>query len=346
MNAHVDGSADLAPARALTIIAAIYGVSLVLTAALARAAGAPFALWFRDTPLLLAALLGFVLLLGVIWDGSLVSIGLVSEKFRGWRTPGASGLSVESLRARRFFTCGASPILMLLATGFVILGTSNLTLLNLQLLGSVTQWRDPFFWQLEGALLEKIIQSPIATTAWDGLYHSAWGIELLAAFALIVVGRGPRIVLHYCVTMILLFYVGRLLGILNPVMGPAFYRPDLFAWLDGSVTSEAMRRVTEVLAASPEKAVDSGGILLGGVSARPSLHVAMVAVTAYWLAVARRWTVAITLPWVALVWTSTVVLGWHYILDGAGGIILGAVCVLLARWLLEITGASLGNVRR
>jgi membrane-associated phospholipid phosphatase len=71
----------------------------------------------------------------------------------------------------------------------------------------------------------------------------------------------------------------------------------------------------------------------------PSLHVAMVALTAYWLATAKRWTMFITVPWVLLVWTSTVILGWHYILDGVGGIILGAACawathqILRVRWL-------------
>lgn len=341
MTVRADGETDLTPARALAIIASTYGVLLVLTAVLARAAGAPFALWFRDTPILLAALLGFLLLLGVVWDGSLISVGLAVEKYRAARGAGVGGISVESLRGRRFFTCGAGPVLMLLATGFVILGTSNLTLLNLQLLGDVTQWRDPLFWQLEGPLLTKITTTPVATTAWDGLYHSAWGIELTAAFALIVIGRSPRIVLHYCVTMILLFYVGRLLGVVNPVMGPAFYRPELFGWLDGSVTSDAMRRVSEVLAASPADAVHAGGILLGGVSAMPSLHVAMVAVTAYWLAVAWRRTIVVTVPWVALVWTSTVVLGWHYILDGAGGIALGALSIALTRLLLEKARAAL-----
>lgn len=48
--------------------------------------------------------------------------------------------------------------------------------------------------------------------ARDRLYHSAWGIQTLAAFALVVIGRGPRIVLGYCVPFIVLFYRGRLLG--------------------------------------------------------------------------------------------------------------------------------------
>ncbi len=107
----------------------------------------------------------------------------------------------------------------------------------------------------------------------------------LPAFALIVIGRGSRIVLHYCVTMIVLFYVGRLLAVLTPVMGPAFHQPDVFAYLAG-------------------------------------------------------WTLWITVPWVALVWVSTVVLGWHYIADGAGGIALAAICVWLSMLLLRSCGVE------
>jgi membrane-associated phospholipid phosphatase len=90
-----------------------------------------------------------------------------------------------------------------------------------------------------------------------------------------------------------------------------------------------MREVAAIMAQSPEQAIHRGAVLLGGVSAMPSLHVAMVAVTAFWLAMAKRWTLYITGPWVLLVWTSTVVLGWHYVLDGAGGILLAVLCAVL-----------------
>jgi membrane-associated phospholipid phosphatase len=99
-----------------------------------------------------------------------------------------------------------------------------------------------------------------------------------------------------------------------------------------------MQLVAGIFAQSPENAVKQGGVLLGGVSAMPSLHVGMVSLTAYWLAIARRWTCYITVPWVVLVWSSTVLLGWHYILDGASGIVLAACCVGLTRWYFRPSG--------
>jgi membrane-associated phospholipid phosphatase len=157
----------------------------------------------------------------------------------------------------------------------------------------------------------------------------------------VVIGRGPRIALHYCVSMIVLFYVGRFLGVLNPVMGPAFYRPELFGYLDGSFTGKVMQSMSWLLHITPQEAQNKGGILLGGVSAMPSLHIGMVTLTAYWLAVTKRKTLFVTVPWVLLVWTSTVVLGWHYILDGVGGVALGVICVWLTLWVLDRAGVPL-----
>jgi hypothetical protein len=317
------------PLQGILVILAIYVLVTVVTAIAAGLAGSPFTLWFKDTEVVLAAAAVLLVVLGIVWDGLWISAGLISEKLGPWSLPGLGGpLTVERVRRIRFFTCGLSPSVMIVLTTFVLLGTSNITLLSLTLIGKVTAWRDPFFWALEQPLFDGLSRLPVDAVAWDRLYHSAWGIELVAAFALVIVARGPRIVVHYCVSLILLFYVGRWLGLFNPVMGPAFYRPEAFGYLDGSVSATAMREVAATFALPPDQAIHKGGVLLGGVSAMPSLHVAMVAVTAYWMAMARRWTLWLTGPWVLLVWTSTVVLGWHYVLDGAGGILLAGACAV------------------
>jgi membrane-associated phospholipid phosphatase len=326
--------------RSILIILTVYAATTLLTAGAAVMAESPFALWFRDTPVILLAVLLYIVILAVVWDGMLISVGLISETWQRWKPSGQGAtITVESTRGARFFTCGVSPLIMIVATSFAILGTSNITLISLKLLGTITEWRDPFFWKIEGPIFEWLSRSSIHAGPWDKLYHGAWFIELFAAFVLVLLGRSPRIILHFCLSLILLFYVGRFLGLVNPVMGPAFFRPELFGYLSGSITEIAMHRVAEIQILSPERAIEAGGVLLGGVSAMPSLHVAMVALTAYWLATAKRWTLFITVPWVLLVWTSTVILGWHYILDGVGGIILGAACawathqILRVRWL-------------
>lgn len=305
----------------------LYMIVTLLTATMAIFFEAPFVLIFKHTGAMLLAILLYMGVLGIIWDGSLIITGLVFEALRRW-TPYGKGvsISVESTRRIRFFTCGPWPLIMVLSTALIIYGTGNITLICLKLIGSTTEWRDPFFWGIEGPVIQSIVNLPINTTAWDMLYHSAWGIELLAAFILVLIGRDTSIIYKYCISMIFLFYIGRFLGVLNPVMGPAFFQPEVFGYLSGSVTDTAMQSVADIMAIAPDEAKNESGLLLGGVSAMPSLHLGMVTLTTIWLAIASRWTLFITIPWVLLVWTSTVVLGWHYILDGAGGIALGGIC--------------------
>ncbi len=297
---------------------------------------APYVFLLKDTGWILLSVLLYLGLLGIVWDGVLILTGLIFETFRRWGGYGEGILiTVNSTRKIRFFTRGLSPLILILVTSFVILGTGNITLISLKLIGSTTEWRDPFFWAIEGPIIERIASFPINTSAWDKLYHSAWGIELFAVFVLVVIGKNSKVVLSYCVSMILLFYSGRFLGVLNPVMGPGFFKPELFTYLNGSVTDIAMQKVAEVMASGPELSKDRSGMLLGGVSAMPSLHLGMVTLTSFWLAIEKRSTLFATVPWVLLVWMSTVVLGWHYILDGAGGIVLGVVCVWITQRALQ-----------
>ncbi|MDR3409609.1 MAG: phosphatase PAP2 family protein [Formivibrio sp.] len=322
-------------AKPVGVILGAYVISMILIFILAVWTASPFSWWFRDTQYVLLAVLSYIVVLGIVWDGSLVSIGLICEAWSHGKSKLKGDITVESMRKIRFFTCGFAPVLMIVLTSWVILGTSNITLISLNLVGHVTHWRDPYLWRLEGPIIEWITKRPINVTAWDSLYHSAWLIEMFAAFVLIVIGRGSRIILYFCLSIILLFYFGRFAGLVNPIMGPAFFHPELFKYLDGSISDKAMHLVSSIMASPAENAIEDGGVLLGGVSAMPSLHVAMVAVTSYWLAVSRRWTLFVTVPWVLLVWTSTVVLGWHYILDGAGGIAFGAGCIWLTNLLLR-----------
>ena len=169
---------------------------------------------------------------------------------------------------------------------------------------------------------------------WDILYNSAWAIEIFAMFLLVLLSRNHLIVLNFCCSFILLFYIGRLLGLLNPVKGPAFYQRELFSYLEGTFSLKVMLEIIPIMGADPLSL--KSGILVGGVSAMPSLHIGMVSVTSYWLSANVKLLRFITPFWVILVWISTVLLGWHYILDGLGGILLALICILLTKAIIQI----------
>jgi len=306
----------------LALILATGGVSLVSTALVARVVGSRYSFWLDKTSLLLAFALGHILLWGLLWDGATFTTSRLLPGRRGlWRRMG-------------FFSLGFWPFLLMAPAVYFVVQTANITLISLTLLDSVTQWRDSFFWALEGGLITWVTEHAFLVLAWETLYHSAWTIELGAVFLLFVIGRKPGLLASFFVSFILIFYLGRLIGLVTPVMGPGFFRPELFEYLNGSPSGMAMESIARLMAMDPAD-VTLNAALLGGVSAMPSLHIAMVGLTAYWLGVGNRKTTFFTVPWVLTVWASTVMLGWHYALDGAGGLLLAAGAIAMTSWMVR-----------
>lgn len=312
----------------LALILATGGVSLVSTALVARVVGSRFSFWLDKTGFLLVFALGHILLWGLLWDGATLLTSRILPGRRGlWRRMG-------------FFSLGPWPLLLMAPAVYFVIQTANITLISLTLLQSMTAWRDPLFWALEGGLLNWVTGHAFLVLAWETLYHSAWTIELGAVFLLFVIGREPGLLARFLVSFILIFYLGRLIGLLTPVMGPAFYRPELFPYLDGTPSGMAMAYIARLIAMDPAN-VTLNAALLGGVSAMPSLHIAMVGLTSYWLGVGNRKTMFFTVPWVLTVWAATVMLGWHYALDGAGGLLLAAGAIAVTSWVVGLWMAAL-----
>ena len=244
-----------------------------------------------------------------------------------------------------FFNIGVIPVFFILFTSYLILETSNITIISLKLSGSLIPWKDQSLWDIEKEVYLFLSNYRPNPFYWDILYNSAWAIEIFSVFLLILSSRNQLRVLKFCSSFVLLFYIGRLLGLLNPVKGPAFYRPDLFSYLEGTFSLEAMLKIYPILYADPLSL--KAGILVGGVSAMPSLHIGMVFLTSYWLSSSFKYFKFITPFWVVSVWISTVILGWHYIIDGLAGIILGLLSIFLNALLYKaVEGSGMNTLKR
>jgi len=175
-------------------------------------------------------------------------------------------------------------------------------------------WWDAMLWSIEEPLFRALLGSPFdLPRLWDALYHVVW-LGVLAAVAAMTIGdRLPRLALAMA-TVVLAFHLTRYLGIAFPNAGPIFYRPELFR-LDGTATAA----LADVLRAFMRGELAQNG-LLPGTQGMPSLHVGLAWIAMVTLAREWRRTLWLTVPWFGLNWISTVFLGWHYALDGMGGI--------------------------
>lgn len=333
MSEHRQGISALPlSARGLIAILVLLVVMSSLTASVAALVGAPFTLWFSDTPLMLAAVCVLLLLIGLPWDASLIVVGSNSALYaRTTRRESRSPL--ELWRRSGFFSAAPlGTITIVLVTAYAILQTSNVTLISLTMLNrGITHWRDAALWRIEAPLFALLERMPLNVAFFDWLYHMSWFVLLAVCCAFVIRERNVRLLLHFCLGMIITFYIGRLLGSIDPVMGPVFFKPEHFRYVSNSPTGMMMRSIARTMALPPKDAALSG-ILVGGVAAMPSLHLALVTVTTFWLAQLRRVTLLVSLPWVALIWLATLAVGWHYALDGVGGIALALLCVPLTRW--------------
>ena len=326
--------------RASIVLLLVGFVCLDVTLLLARIVGVRAMLVFPDTVLIMGAFGWFVLSIAAGWDGLLLSLGVASA--------GVAQIRGEHPRKSRwwtlwrrwgFFSIGIWPLPFVLVTIYFLIGTSNISNISLRLLESTTTWHDAAFWQFEAPFLASLLARPIDVVFWETIYNSGWQAEMTVLFAILVWTRSSVHAARFCVSFLLLFYLGRFLGLATPVQGPAFFVPDHYAYLDGSVTERLMVLVSATIDAGAN-ASERGAALLGGVAAMPSLHVGMVSLAAWWLAAAMRWATPVAIVWLLVVWSSTVLLGWHYVLDGAGGIALAALCVGLTGIVLRRTGVD------
>lgn len=199
---------------------------------------------------------------------------------------------------------------------------------------SAHEWHDPLLWRIEGGLISALLDSWFnRPRAWDTVYQVLW---LGLAFGLGALARAGhlRLMAEALCAVVIAFHVTRYIAIAFPTAGPVFHQPELFD-LTGTASGPMVQLLRDYMAGIvPQTSV------LPGSQAFPSLHVglawcAVVIVWREW-----RWSLWLTLPWFALNWLATVFLGWHYFVDGVGGMAVMAASLWLSRVLMRAFAAS------
>ncbi len=217
-----------------------------------------------------------------------------------------------------------NPSVGLMATALAAYGMAGAQNLSEIYREHSAQWHDRVLWQLEEPIFLWVSSTPRTLIAfWDEVYMMLWTFVVCCA-AILYVHRRFASFYALLLASVLSFYITRLAAIAFPSAGPAFFKPHLFS-LEGTVSAKAQAML--LLYMSGE--IPQNG-LIPGTMAMPSLHIALIALSTYYLLRHWRWTGLVTIPILCAVWYSTIVLGWHYVLDGAGGILVALLSIAIA----------------
>ena len=264
-------------------------------------------------------ILAFVVLLSLL-HFVVVAVLVSIVRARHFQNPKTRQVDVRALWA----SMNVNPVVYCLGVVSLFVGvTACANLVEIYRTRSVV-WYDAALWNLEEEIFRVLLSSPLNSPAhWDTVYFLVWSGLFLGSSLLFVTHQKGRFFM-LTTSLVWSYVLTRTTAIYFPTQGPAFFVPEMFN-LAGTITADTQRALALYMHGD---IVQNG--LLPGTMAMPSLHVGMPFLLMCLLARALPGTLWVTIPWFVLNWASTVFLGWHYVVDGVGGIAVAVVALGLA----------------
>ncbi len=192
------------------------------------------------------------------------------------------------------------------------------------------------------ALLHTILGTGVSTHVLSTAYVAFIVFLPLSLGIALVFSRDLRAGLFYATAQSLNWLLGAASYFLLPSLGPIYFDPGAFAalphsevtYLQGVLLDQRLEFLRDPASATPQ-----------AIAGFASLHISMsltALAAAYLLGAGRRLKIALWI-WMGLTVASTIYLGWHYVLDDLGGLLIAALALLMAR---ALTGIDLRSARR
>lgn len=199
-----------------------------------------------------------------------------------------------------------------------------------------------FFGSDPAALLHTLLGSGLPTHVLSAAYVAFIVFLPLTIGLALVFCRDLQAGLFYTTAQSINWVLGAASYYLLPSLGPIFVEPGIFASLP---YSEVTRLQDVLLDQRLSFLHDPASATPQSIAGFASLHISMsftAAMAAQLLGLGSRLRTALWI-WFAVTTAGTVYLGWHYVLDDVGGVILGAMALVLCR---ALTGTDLRTARQ
>ncbi|MBP1853488.1 phosphatase PAP2 family protein [Rhizobium halophytocola] len=299
--------------------------------------------FYKDTFVNFAALnLRFFLFTLPVGGVALGAIGIVHKP--------ASPLSHAKILFRQYGLRAVA------ALGLLVLGLSAFSTFKVHIPETVTFYADGYLASIDRAVFGMQAwraAHSIFPDAWAGfmdvVYSRIWFVVVIGSFAAMAfASEGTRFVRYLAAMVFVYAGLGSVGALAGSSVGPIFY--------DAIYGGERFEGLTRALTANPDIVFvkEYAELLLGayehgalrfatGISAMPSIHVAMAVLIAWLLtSFGRRWAV---LGWAyaAFILFGSVYTGWHYACDGVVSLVSVSLFWL---WVSRYLGLPLARPRR
>ncbi|WP_169292994.1 phosphatase PAP2 family protein [Advenella sp. EE-W14] len=191
-----------------------------------------------------------------------------------------------------------------------------------------------------GLILHSFIGSLETTLFIDNLYH-AWFLPMILGVFLVSIKASPTTRIRYMSCYVFSWvFIGSILAWLFPSAGPCFYidlvnpNHEGYSKLMSQLYAYHQEKPVNALIYQQYLAESFGKEKLtigGGISAMPSVHVALATLFALGSFSINKWLGYVMSFYALFIWLGSVYLGWHYFVDGFVSVILIG---LFWKWLL------------
>jgi hypothetical protein len=201
--------------------------------------------------------------------------------------------------------------------------------------------RDMFLGHDPAALLHSLLGTGITAHVLSTAYVAFIVFLPLSLAVALVYSRDICSGLFYAAALSTNWILGAASYFLLPSLGPIYAEPGAFSQLphsevtrlQGVLLDQRVAFLQDPTSATPQ-----------AIAAFASLHFSMsltAALAAHLLGLGRRLKIALWV-WLALTTLATIYLGWHYVLDDVGGLVIAVAALAVAR---ALTGLDLARAR-